>query len=125
MRSLIFALLALLTTPAQAQSDWIFLDETRSGMKFYLRSGSIHEVAGAKRAWLLINLPKPDKDGVLSVIYLKELRCETKQSRAIQESWFKGPMGSGEARVVRGEDSWLYAVPGSVDESIMVLVCGR
>jgi hypothetical protein len=127
MKKLTLAALLALTViaPAVAQSDWIQYEKNDTAT-FYLRPSSIHEVAGRKRIWNMTSRVTPNKNGDLSRIMLDEFNCDSRQSRLIQVTYYKGKMGSGSSSFTStGPFAWEYVIPNTVGETLLDLVCAK
>jgi hypothetical protein len=123
MRSLIAAALIAACVPALAQTDWIHLTGDDE-ITIYGRAGSIHEVAGLKRAWFLVDRSTSDSIGSRSRVSLNEFNCDTGEWRVLQTTNYKSQMGKGESLGTdRKATAWSYVTPGTFNELLIEVVC--
>ena len=94
-------------------------------MDFYVDAGSIRNVNGIRRYWVLQNYLKKQSVGVFSTISLKESDCAQGRSRALQTTAYPQQNGGGNSLGTDNEINWVYVVPNSVGADVESFVCSH
>jgi hypothetical protein len=124
MRLLFAALMTLVSTMAMAQPNWHLIVKSDGGDSVFIRNGSIHTIAGMKRAWFMRDQFKPNSMGNLSIVTLDEFDCQTRRSRLVQGTGYRGAMGTGDVNGgATSPSEWSYVTPGTIGESKLDHVC--
>ena len=126
MKSLltIFALVFTVMFSSTSFGEWTEVNET-DGNIFYVDFERIRKVDGYVYYWMLADLLKPTKQGILSSKTYNQADCKLFRFEVLSFSHHKEPMGGGAGNVNTLKQDWVYPTPNSVGESILKKVCSR
>ena len=124
MRNLLIA--AMLLGAAPAWAEWVPHAHNERA-SFYYDPATIKRNGTLRRVWTLINQNEPDKAGAWSRRAFHEYDCKEDRSRFLSISTFSEKMANGKliGQADYSDDSWTYIAPGTIDDSLLKIVCKR
>lgn len=127
-KSLVPLLLCLVLAPVKASdtpSQWERVDDNHTAV-IYLDVTRIRESVVYPRVWQLHDLKGATKAGVLSRKVFVEYDCKAAKRRTIVSSSHTQEMGEGKPKFVgTKEGAWQSVFANTVDETILLRLCGE
>lgn len=125
-KTVLMMLLAVVSGSAAAQWVEVRRDENQT---IYLVPATVRKAGGTVKLWALTDYQtpagSPDKP-YLSEMVQKEYECKEEQSRTLFRSAHSGNMsGGGAVQINAVPDKWGPVSPGSTDETLWKLACGK
>lgn len=115
----------LLSLASDAPSQWERVDDNHTAV-IYLDVSRIRESVVFPRVWQLHDLKTPTKAGVRSRKVFVEYDCKGAKRRTIASSSHAQDMGEGKPKFVgTQEGAWQIVYAHTVDESILLRLCGE
>ncbi len=106
--------------------EWKEFDMDINGKTFYLDYDRIKKVDGFFYIWILVDFPKPDRDGDLSVITYRMVDCKLFRDKDLHIRGYKKLMGKGNWVEYKPETpNWESPFPNTINESILNSICNR
>ena len=128
MKSLVSLLLCVAGAHAlgsDAPSQWERVDDNHTAV-IYLDVTRIRESVVYPRVWQLHELKSPTKAGVMSRKVFVEYDCKAAKRRTIVSSSHTQEMGEGKPKFVgTQEGNWHSVYANTVDETILLRLCGQ
>jgi hypothetical protein len=125
---LIFTLLfSTLMFSIPSYAEWTKVDESISGISYYLDFDRIRKHGEYVYYWELVDYLKPTKYGKLSGKTYYQGDCKLFRDKGLSFSFYKEPMGRGTPATssnVPAKD-WYYPPPNSVSETTLKRVCSQ
>ena len=116
-------LLALLVMPSLCAAEWQKVAQSKEAT-FYVNKDGMRVAGSIVRAWLVDDLAKPAKGGLLSTTRLTEFDCWEGTFRDLESSDHAGHMAGGRTLKADTESrAWRYAVPDTPDFVIQKFIC--
>lgn len=126
-RLLLITLLVLSSSPAYA--EWVVSSSSKMRGTAYADPDTIQRNGNLVKMWRLFDLKTADTQrGIpfLSSKGLDEYDCTEERSRIIASFNYSGQMGSGEiVSSDTGSGNWALVMPGSVDQGLWKVACGK
>ena len=126
-RLLLFILLFLNVGPAFA--DWMSLGESDSGTTVYADPTTILREGDLVKMWVLFDFKTVrTKEGISysSAKAHMEYDCADQRYEGLAVMYYPGNMGNGNVLDrSSGKGKWLRISPGSLDQSLWKLACGK
>ena len=124
-------LLAVVSSSAMA--EWVEIGETDKetteayASTFYADPDTIRKTGNRVKMWSLVDYKITMEElGVTSSKSQDEYDCKEKKQRVLFISFYSGHMGKGETVVIHNErGDWKPTSPGSANEAILKLACGK
>jgi hypothetical protein len=121
-----FILMILLTFSLGVEAEWEKLTADEK-MTVYIDRGSVRDMSGGRRAWLLSDYKRPPKVGphpFISTKILEEFDCKGERFRTLSLTGYSEKMGNGK-KVYRNDrpTHWHYISPGLTMGAIIKAVC--
>lgn len=114
-------MLSFLAFSAANAADWLFVDDTEKGNRFYVDIATLAEQDGYKLAWIKVEIAETDSD-VGRYVQLWKLDC--KSTRLAVPSY---TIYARDGEVLESDDtaysSWKNIRPDTVTEYISELIC--
>ncbi len=118
-------IVVMLTMSLSAKADWILMSKGSIGNE-YIEESRIERAGHIRTVPHLLNLNSTNLRGVSSAVYIKEVNCQTKQTRTTWGRTYSGPMGGGELIKENSAPSeWESAKTGSVGELTVAFICAK
>lgn len=119
MKRSIAALAAVMVTgvahAAAPKWEWASKD---GDLNTYVDVANVHTVDSKPRLWSLISSPTRG-----SLLTLHEADCSGRQLAALQSQSFSGEMAKGELKRTWGREAPVYPAPGTLNETVLRLLC--
>ena len=126
-RLFLFILLFLSSEPAFA--DWMSLGESDSGTTVYADPTTMRREGDLVKMWVLFDFKTVrTKEGVSysSAKAHMDYDCAEQRYEGIEVMYFSGNMGNGNLLDrSSGKGKWLRVSPGSLDQDLWKLACGK
>ena len=124
----IFTLLfstTMFSSPAYA--EWTKVASNTAGDSYYIDFTRVREHDGYIYYWRISDYLKPTETGTISSRVYKQASCSLFKTKFLSDTYFKGPMASGEVNSSSNipDEGWNYPVPGSVAEGILKVICDK
>jgi hypothetical protein len=120
-------LLALAIFCSSATAGWVQVSSSGGGVaRYYVDTTETLKSSTFRRAWQMVDLAKPDSDGMHSMRGLLEFDCNAGRLRWLSETWYSGSMGSG--RVIKSDKTlrdWRIAENNSSGLAVLRYVCSN
>lgn len=108
-----------------ASADWTYLSNSANKQNYFYVDADTIKSGAYSRGWILLDMVKPS-NGMLSAKMLYEAECSTGRMRVLSMQTFTGKMGNGQlSNSFNNPAEWSYVAPGSVEEVIFVVFCGK
>jgi hypothetical protein len=122
--TLLFSIL-MFSTPSYA--EWTKVSKNDIGNIYYVDFERIRKNDGYVYFWKLSDYIKPNKFGSLSSKIYMQVDCKLFRFKFLSDSYYKGPMGTGDANggSNKPDKEWKYPHPNSSSESILKAVCNQ
>ena len=121
MKKFILIILSAISIAANAE-DWQFVGSSNDGVEYYKPSSVVRD-GNVIKFWVLFDLNKPAKSGILSAVNYEELDCVDKKQRTLQSQNYFSSGGKGDPGKSFGAASWDYVIPGTLTEVLMNRLC--
>ena len=110
--------LTVFSTPVFA--EWTEVDENFDGDTFYVDFERIRKHGGYVYWWQLVDLLKPDNDGLLSYTVYFQGDCKSFGYKTLNENHYNRPMGRGFVQTITPKNpKWYYPE----DNTILKRIC--
>ncbi|MDC6484688.1 hypothetical protein PQZ09_01980 [Methylophilaceae bacterium] len=107
-------------------AEWTQVQKSEDEYVFFIDYETIRKENGFSYYWYLTNFPKPNKKTELSAVTLVQADCQLFRYKTLSQTYYKKSMGEGNpSRSLNAEENvkWTYALPKTVNTSILKLVC--
>ena len=124
-----FTLFWAMTALAQEHrpAEWVSLTEIQSASVYVMvGSGTWKAVGNYVRVWIMYDMKPPFDSETRSIRSYEELDCKDARVRVLQAASFGGQMAKGKlisTSNIPGE--WSFAVPGTIPDYTLKLVCPK
>lgn len=125
MRKAVFAM--LFAMPCAVFADWALMQDAPDGREFYIDPKTARKVGENNRTiWTLYNMAKNHSGAAKSLRTLNEYDCAGDRVRTLTATSHSQRQARGEV-VDRGDtpQPWKYIAPGTINEEVLKMVCGR
>ena len=123
MKKLLFVGLMMLTSSAWA--EWVIFSKDEEAT-FYYDPATIRKDGNTRRVWTLQNLKQRHADGEMSRRGRMEYDCKQERFQVLDISQHSEPMAGGKVLTVEiGSGTWRGIAPGTINESILNIVCAK
>jgi len=129
MRQLLILItfISSLIVSSVAHAEWTKVEESDIGDISYVDFERIKKHNGKIYYWLLTDYSKSLGYGIFSFKGYAQAECGRLRYRYINQTYYKGPMGSGKIEVIVNtpEKEWYYPRPNSTGEGELKAVCNH
>ena len=109
---------------SSAIANWLYIEHSDT-YNMYLNKNSTTESGKTSRVWVLYDRKKGIREGGASIMMLTEIDCHIKKIRILQDTTYKGQMGSGGALSTNTSiEPWRFITPSSLDDYLSNHICG-
>ena len=130
MKRLLITIFLLLTVQSTSFAEWTLVTSSNE-YKFYIDFETIKTRGEYSYHWELSNKVNPTVEEIQNPqIYLSNFRyvkvnCSLSAFMYMQITRFKYHDGKGKSRAIQPDSAWRYAIPGTIGESLINVVCNH
>jgi len=124
---ILVTLISSLMMPSLAHAKWTKVAENVKGDTYYVDFERIKKHEGLVYYWQVTDYLKPNEHGSISSKIYIEAECDRVRWRYLNDTYYKGPMGSGTISSSSNtpDENWTFPSPNSVSAFILKTVCNH
>lgn len=123
MKKLILIFALLFSTSSFA--EWTYVTKTAVGDNFYVDIERIRKNGEFVYFWSMVDSLKPTKYGDLSAKIYHQAECKLFRYKNLSVHFYKEPMGGGTSDTITPPEEWVYPMPGSAEENLLINACNH